>query len=94
MDVWPTSMIRHTTVEVSFRRGFTLKGVDGAIPAGTYRVDIEEEQILGLSFLAYRRLATFIRIPMTGRGTGTVQDFLVDAKDLAAAQERDAAADG
>ena len=68
-----------------------LKGVEGIVPAGTYRVDTEEEQIDGLSFLAYRRLATFIRIPM-GR-TGTVQDFLVDPKDVAAAVAQDRATD-
>jgi hypothetical protein len=45
-----------------------------------------------LSFLAYRRLATFIRLPMAGHGPGSTQSFLVDPKDLADAQDRGLAA--
>ena len=84
-------MTRCTSVDIAFAHPFSLKGVEGIVPAGTYRVDTEEEQIDGLSFLAYRRLATFIRIPM-GR-SGTVQDFLVDPKDIAAAIAQDRATD-
>jgi hypothetical protein len=85
-------MVRSTTAEVTFRHPFTLKGLESAAPPGTYRVDIEEERIEGLSFLAYRRLATFIRLPLTGHGSGSAQSFLVDPKDLDEAQERDATA--
>ena len=62
------------------------------MPAGTYRVDVEEEQIDGLSFLAYRRLATFIRVPVAGRGDCT-QSLLVDPKELEQALARDAVDD-
>ena len=80
-------------MEVTFRYPFTLTGLESAAPPGTYRVDIEEERIDGLSFLAYRRLATFIRLPMTGHGSGSTQSFLVDPKELERALARDAAAD-
>lgn len=83
-------MMRCTSMDVTFAHAFSLRGVEGTVPAGTYRVDIEEERLDGLSFLAYRRLATFIRIPMSS--AGSVQDFLIDPKDLAAAQQRDQAA--
>jgi hypothetical protein len=79
-------------MDVTFRHVFTLKGFERPAPPGTYRVDIEEERIDGLSFLAYRRLATFIRLPMAGHGSGSTQSFLVDPKDLADAQDRHAAA--
>ena len=82
-------MIRSTTSEVTFRHPFDLEAVGSRLPAGTYQIDIDEEQIDGISFLAYRRVATFIRVP-TG-GPGSVQAFLVDPTDLAAAQERDRA---
>ena len=85
-------MMRSTTVDVTFRRAFALKGLESAVPPGTYRVHIEEEQIDGLSFLAYRRLATFIRIPVAGR-SGSSQDLLVDPKELKRALARDSAAD-
>ena len=87
-------MMRNTTVDVTFRRAFALKGLESVVPPGIYRVDIEEEQIDGLSFLAYRRLATFIRVPVAGRGgSGSTQSLLVDPKELETALERDAMAD-
>ena len=85
-------MMRSTTVDVTFRHAFALKGLGSAVPPGTYRIDIEEEQIDGLSFPAYRRLATFIRVPVAGRSDCS-QDLLVDPKELERALERDAMAD-
>ena len=82
-------MTRCTSVDITFAHAFSLQGVEGTIPAGTYRIDTEEEPIDGLSFLAWRRLATFIRIPV--RRSGTVQSFLIDPKNLAAAVARDRA---
>lgn len=80
-------------MEVTFRHPFVLKGLGRTAPPGTYRVDIEEERIEGLSFLAYRRLATFIRLPVAGRGPGSTESLLVDPKELERALARDAAAD-
>ena len=85
-------MMRHTSLEVTFRHPASLRGLERAVAPGTYRVDIEEERIEGLSFLAYRRLATFIRLPVAGHGPGSAQSFLVDPKELDEARERDAAA--
>ena len=84
-------MTRSTTTDVTFRHPFTLKGLENAVPPGTYRIDVEEERIEGVSFLAYRRLATFIRLPVAGHGSGSTQSLLVDPKELERAQERDAA---
>jgi hypothetical protein len=78
-------------MDVTFRHAFVLKGLERALPPGTYRVDVEEEPIDGLSFLAYRRLATFIRVPMAARG-GTIENLLIDPKELDRALERDSAA--
>ena len=85
-------MIRSTTMDITFRHAFALKGLGNAVPPGTYRIDIEEEPIDGLSFMAYRRLATFIRVPVAGR-SGSSQDLLVDPKELERALECDSAAD-
>lgn len=84
-------MIRSTGMDVTFRQPVTLHGVDRPLPPGTYRVEIEEEPIDGLSFIAYRRLATFIRVPMAGQ-PGTIQNLLIDPKSLDQALEQDAAA--
>ena len=85
------SMIRSMTTNVTFRHAFALKGSESAVPPGTYRVDVEEDPIDGLSFLAYRRLATFITVPVAGQ-SGSTQSLLVDPKELEQALTRDAAA--
>ena len=85
-------MMRSTAMEITFRHPFALKGHARAVPPGTYRVDVEEEPIEGLSFLAHRRLATFIRLPLAGHGPGSTQSLLVDPKELEQALARDAAA--
>ncbi len=85
-------MIRSMTTNVTFRHAFALKGLERPVPPGTYRVDVEEDSIDGLSFLAYRRLATFITVPVAGQ-SGSTQSLLVDPKELEQALTRDAAAD-
>jgi hypothetical protein len=55
--------IRTTHSLVTFIRPFQIDGTDALQPAGDYRVDIDEELIEGLSFLAYRRVAALIHLP-------------------------------
>ncbi|WP_119165572.1 hypothetical protein [Algihabitans albus] len=42
---------------------FNLPGFDQAQPSGDSRVDLDEEQIKGISQLAWRRVGTFIHLP-------------------------------
>ena len=44
----------------TFDQPFSLSMLDEVQPAGTYNVDLDEELIEGLSFLAYPRVATTI----------------------------------
>ena len=74
---------------MTFKHPFSLKGVDGMLPAGDYRVLTDEELIDGLSFLAYRRVATMI-FPLAVRSDLSGM-FTIDPQDLAAAQEQDRA---
>ena len=83
--------LRSTQTTVTFTRPFSLRGVDGIKPAGTYRVDTEEELIEGLSFTAYRRVATSIFLPSRPGGTVYGQFAVIEPHDLEAAQHRDAA---
>jgi hypothetical protein len=55
--------MRTTNKTVTFHRSFHLKGVDRLLPPGNYRVVTDEELIEGLSFPAYRRIATAIFVP-------------------------------
>ena len=83
--------MRTTRESVTFDRPFSLGAVEGLQPAGTYTVDVDEELIEGLSFLAYRRVATTIYLPLRAGGSGSVQAVRVDPSELAAGR-REAAA--
>jgi hypothetical protein len=77
--------MRTTRETVTFDRPFLLTALDEVQPAGTYTLEIEEELLEGLSFLAYRRVATTIYLPLRHGGAGSVQAVSVDPQELAAA---------
>jgi hypothetical protein len=81
-------MLRTTTKTVMFRWPFWLKGVDRLLPPADYRVMTDEELIEGLSFPAYRRVATVIFVPAPSGAA--VEMVTIDPLDLQAAQEQDA----
>lgn len=54
---------RTITKTVTFRRCFALSGLERVQPAGTYTVETDEELIPTLSVTAYRRTATWLRLP-------------------------------
>ncbi|GEP60975.1 hypothetical protein [Reyranella soli] len=83
--------IRTTETTVTFRRPFTLAALDGAQPAGTYRLVVEEEQIPGLSFIAFRRVATLLHMPADSVPGGTREVVSVLPDELAEAVAADAA---
>jgi len=76
-----------TRETVTFDHPFSLMAVDGLQPAGTYTIDIDEELIEGLSFLAYRRVATTIYLPLHQGHQGSVQAVRVDPRELTEAQK-------
>ena len=78
-----TTRTRRETV--TFAAPFSLPGVEGKIAPGAYEVETEEEILEELSFRAYRRLATTIRIPIPGGGLHSYQVIRVDPADLQAA---------
>ncbi len=75
---------------VVFRRPFLLRGEDRPCPAGAWLVQTEEELIQSLSFPAWRRTGTTLRLrdPLPGR---TVRILPVQPDELAAALAADAA---
>ena len=82
--------IRTTETTVTFRRPFTLAALEGAQPAGTYRLVTEEEQIPGLSFVAFRRVATLLHLPANPVPGRMCQVVDVPSDELAAALAADA----
>lgn len=80
---------RSTETTLAFRRPFALSAIDHPLSAGTYRVVVDEEEIPGLSFLAFRRTATMLHTPALSAPGGPNQVFVVNADELDAAFEAD-----
>jgi hypothetical protein len=79
--------MRTTRESITFDHPFSLTAMDKLQPAGTYAVDIDEELIEGLSFLAYRRVATTIYLPLLQGRHGSVEAVRVDPQELTAAHQ-------
>ena len=79
---------KHTTVK--FTAPFLLRGVDEIQPPGDYAIDEDGELIDGLSWLTYRRVATFIHLPADS-STDCLKSQLVaiDHSELEAALRQD-----
>lgn len=83
--------MRTSSRTVTFVRPFTLSGINGPQPPGTYTVETDEEPIDDSSPPAYRRIATMIRLPGRPGSGELVQVVTVDPDELAAALLRDGA---
>jgi hypothetical protein len=82
---------RTNSKTVTFVHPFLLKGIDRLLAAGDYRVVTDEELIEGLSFPAYRRIATAIFVPAQSHHASSVEMVTIDPLDLQAAHDRDGA---
>ena len=84
--------LRTTSKVITFVHQFALLGLDHAQPSGVYTVQTDEEPIEGLSFLAYRRVATVIFLPLHPGQSGPFQAICVAPEELEAAQACDVSA--
>jgi hypothetical protein len=81
---------RSNETTLTFSKPFALVEVDRPLPAGDYRVVVDEEEIPGLSFFAFRRTATMLHVPaLSAPGGGHREIFVVNPDELAAALEAD-----
>lgn len=80
--------LRIISKTVSFDRPFVLPGLEGVQPAGTYTVETDEELLLTVFQTAYRRVATWFRVPARSGG-GRTQVASIDPVELEAALARD-----
>lgn len=81
--------VRTVRSTVRFSSEFQFHGLDHPQPPGEYRVEYDEEQIEGISFLAFRRIATFLHLPAITTGKPPRQMVPVDLHDLEAALAKD-----
>jgi hypothetical protein len=79
---------RVTSRAIAFVYPFSLKGIDGELAPGSYTIEMVEEPVASLSFLAYRRVST--AIVLSANGGRSRQIVTIDAQELAAAEARDA----
>jgi hypothetical protein len=82
--------VRTSRKTVTFTQPFSLSGIDEVQPAGTYTVETDEELLPGVSFPAYRRIASLIFLRPRGGGPVVEEVVNIDPLELQAAQERDA----
>jgi len=54
--------MRTTKSTVTFNRSFTLNGGLGELPAGTYDIEVDEEETCGIERTVYRRIATLLYV--------------------------------
>ena len=80
--------MRTTRETVIFDQPFRLSGVEEEQPAGAYTIATDEDLIEGLSFLAYRRIATTIYLPLPHGGSGSTQAFPVDPREIDSVRRR------
>ena len=81
--------VRTTESTVTFAHPFVLASHDAPLPAGTYRLTTDEEEIIGLSFLAFRRTATLLHLPAIAATTAARQMVMVAPDVLDAMLEAD-----
>jgi hypothetical protein len=75
---------------ITFRHPFRIKGIDRALPPGSYEVITDEEMIEGLSFASFRRVATMIMVPAAPPHASTMEMISIGSIDLSDAQRIDA----
>jgi hypothetical protein len=75
---------------ITFKHSFRINGIDRSLPPGDYEVITDEEMIEGLSFAAYRRVATMIVVPAAPPRNLTMEMISIGSVDLSDAQRIDA----
>ena len=71
---------------VTFRAPFTINDLIGELPAGTYDIEVDEEEFPGSERSAYWRATTLL----IAQSRGTTRTLTVDPKHLEAALQKDA----
>lgn len=75
-------MQRTRTINVHFDHAFRFGDMVAELPAGDYVVEIDEEQIAELSFVAFRHLATTMTVPVRSGALQGRQTMTIDRADL------------
>jgi len=74
--------VRTNIKTVTFNYPFCLAGMDEMQPAGAYEVETDEELLEGLSFTAWKRKLSLIRLPILTGNAKLTQTLEIDPRDL------------
>jgi hypothetical protein len=79
---------------ITFKHPFRIKGIDRLLllSAGAYETITDEEMIEGLSFAAFRRVATMIMVPAESPRNSSMEMISISSIDLSDARQNDASA--
>lgn len=77
--------MRTRSSSVSFEHPFTFNRDVGELPAGTYPIEIDEEEIQAIDRTAYRRVAIYLYV----QNSASTRTITVTPADLEAALKRD-----
>ncbi len=85
-------MERTIGTEITFNRPFMLSTLLLPLEAGAYRLIVDEEEIEGLSFSAFRRTSAQLEIPSIATAIGSRQRLRVSSQEIETALAKDARA--
>ena len=79
--------MRTRSSTVTFKHPFTLNRDLGELPAGTYPIEIDEEEMQATDRTAYRRIAIYFYV----QNSASTRTIAVTPADLESASKRDSA---
>lgn len=82
--------MRTTKSTVTFHDRFILNRDVGELPAGSYDIEVDEEEILTMDRTGYRRVAAYFYV----QAAGSMRTLIIDPVDLESALERDRTTSG
>ncbi|WP_286831693.1 MULTISPECIES: hypothetical protein [Kordiimonas] len=90
-------MNRNYKTHIVFIHPFAIAGYKETLPAGTYRLDVEEERIEGLSFTAFKRKEVTLHLNQNPKRPGVSEMLTLAPHEIDAAmvwdRRRDTAVD-
>jgi hypothetical protein len=76
---------------VVFLHPFRLSDTAELHPAGIYRIITEQEELCGISFIAYRTVAAFLQLPALGKWGVHTRHLPINLDELATSLAADRA---
>ncbi len=86
--------VRTNETTITFEHPFLMPSIGRVQPPGTYRLVTDEEEMIGLSFIAFRRMATTLHVPAISAPDTIHQVFAIEPAELEAALKRDGGLNG